>query len=825
MNVGLYLKSNRPGIQLLCRVVLPQEKDPNNLALPMTILVRCEPYQNTRWKLVTLRQPVKRLSEQQQLLTHKLGRDVKTAGAYIDQLVLNVYDGPGLTEVWIDDLEIGPVLENKTINPAPATTSRPDPSPLSRHGAEVQLRGNQLLVSGKHFLMLGIRYTGTPMKTLREAGFNTIWLDEATPPALIEDAANLGFWIVPSIHPRTEVVAGPGRVNGQLTSADAFGQKVSRFQNDAVLAWDLGSQLDAERFTQVTTFARDLRNADLPQPVIADVQDGYRGYSRSLDQIMLGTHRWPLMSSIEITGYYEWLKMRRQLGVDNYNWTWIQTHQPEWYLRMLEEAGDKVGADEALGPQPEQIRLLAYIALAAGYRGLAFWSDRSLADSQQGRDRLFAMALLNQELRMLESVLVQSNESPDWIPTKNPNVKAAVFRTSAGVLVLPMWVGPGSQYVTSQAATWDVMVNVPGVPVTATAWEISPGRLQSYPIRREIGGTQVKLHNFSLATAVLFTSDLTPTGMVVHLQNQQRNNGRIAAQWLHDEAQEELAKVERVQAELARMGHTIPDAQPLLDKTRKALNLCMQHRRNGEHTEAYNQGEVALRALRTLMRAHWDRAVRDLDTPSASPYAISFFSLPRHWQLLDTLKQTRPTPTILPDGSFETPPNKLQPGWIVDEGTSLDAITTRVCRVVESPHTGRQCAMIKVSPRDPKQVLEVLERTRVTLNSPDVHVKPGTLVKISAWVRIPTPIHASTDGAMIYDSIAGEDMAVRLTDKTEWKRYSLYRKVPLSGKVHVTLALSGLGTVYFDDVHIEPLQPIGTTVDAPKVPLSRGTSR
>ena len=54
--------------------------------------------------------------------------------------------------------------------------------------------------------------------------------------------------------------------------------------------------------------------------------------------------------------------------------------------------------DEPIGPQPEQIRLLTYLALAAGCKGLGFWSDRFLADSHQGRDRLLALALLNQEL-------------------------------------------------------------------------------------------------------------------------------------------------------------------------------------------------------------------------------------------------------------------------------------------------------------------------------------------------------------------------------------------------------------------------------------------
>src|SRR5262249_20172163 len=58
-NLGLWLKSNRPNIQLLCRMVLPRERDPGDPSRPLTVVVRCDPYQSTRWKLITLPQAVK----------------------------------------------------------------------------------------------------------------------------------------------------------------------------------------------------------------------------------------------------------------------------------------------------------------------------------------------------------------------------------------------------------------------------------------------------------------------------------------------------------------------------------------------------------------------------------------------------------------------------------------------------------------------------------------------------------------------------------------------------------------------------------------------
>src|SRR5205807_4129846 len=127
--------------------------------------------------------------------------------------------------------------------------------------------------------------------------------------------------------------------------------------------------------------------------------------------------------------YAAWLTSRRQLArPGTFAWTWVQTHLPDWFTTVAYERPGALGFNEPVGPQPEQIRLLAYTAVASGYRGLGFWSDRFLADSHSGRDRLLELALLNQEFQMLEPLLVGARE-PEWIGTSRPGVEAAIRRT------------------------------------------------------------------------------------------------------------------------------------------------------------------------------------------------------------------------------------------------------------------------------------------------------------------------------------------------------------------------------------------------------------
>jgi hypothetical protein len=401
------------------------------------------------------------------------------------------------------------------------------------------------------------------------------------------------------------------------------------------------------------------------------------------------------------------------------------------------------------------------------------------------------------------------------------------MRTDKAVLVLLVSIGGGSQYVPVQGSPYVLSVTVPQVPSNCQVWEVLPGRLRSYKTDRVLGGTRVNLKDFNLTTALVFTSDLGPTGLVVRFQEQQRRMRKAAAQWSNDLAEEELGKVLKVQAELDKAGQKLPDEDNLVAKAKEWLDQCRNHRRNGEYTEAYTAARVALQAVRLLTRAHWEQAVRGLDGAVASPYAVSFYTLPRHYQFVDEVRHLRGEANALPDGDFEAPPERVPPGWLVQEVPSLDDVDTAARRVTEFPHAGKQCLELKVTAKKPELPPQVLERTFVAIHSPAVRLPPGTPVKISAWVRIMKAIEGSADGALLYDSAGGEPLALRLAGPTmngppgfppTWKQYTLYRKVPASGTINVTMALTGLGKVYFDDVQIEPLTVKAPATTAAKPP-------
>src|SRR5262249_39719772 len=137
------------------------------------------------------------------------------------------------------------------------------------------------------FFFRGIRHSDTPLKTLRDAGFNAVWFDYLSPPVALEKAIELGFWLIPSLPVTAE--------DPRLASPDGLRQEIGRFlDKDAVLFWYFGGGLTEEQAPLVKRAADVLHAADPQRPLGADAWDGFRAYSLSLD--LVGVHRWPLMT-------------------------------------------------------------------------------------------------------------------------------------------------------------------------------------------------------------------------------------------------------------------------------------------------------------------------------------------------------------------------------------------------------------------------------------------------------------------------------------------------------------------------------------------------
>lgn len=863
---GVWVKATKTGIQLRARVVFPNEPDPANPQSPLTtIIIGATLDKSRKWDKLTLENVPEVLGKHLPVLRAKIGREVNATGAYIDRLILNLYAGPGAVEVWIDDLDIGPVKPPAKGAAGPGMPVKLPAADSAARSRQVEQLGGQIRVDGKPFFFRAIRHTGTPLHVLRQAGFDTLWLPPDASDELIADAGRDGWLIVPTIPLVPARGDDESRVNVDRTAneLDAFMRK---FTAADVLFWDLGGGRTSGDEPRVARTCEAIRRNDPRRPRGADIWDGFSAYSSYLD--VVGAHRWPLFTSLDMARYRDWLTQRQTLTATpraTY-WTWVQNHLPDWYVETVLE--QKEPFTDPIGPHPEQIRVMAYIAMASGARGLGFWSDRFLADSHHGRDRLQGMALLNCEIDMLSPVLtaVRHSSKTQWLDTSHPHVKAALIRGERGSALLPIWFGPGMQFVPDQGAIPALSITVPLVHDGADPWRLTPAGVESLAHHTEkvVGGTKLTITEFDMVTPIVFTSDRP--GLVVWWQDYTRKYGRLAARWALDLAAVEYDKVEKVHAKLADMGVTVKGAKALFEKSRQYHESARQHFAADLFDKAYEDATRALRPLRIIMSDHWRQAVHSLDVPTASPYAVSFFTLPKHWELAAEVQARSPGANALPHGQFElngtVPPAGVAvqslPGWSARYGTidkvDVAAGIVPAAKLVELPQPKKSPEPIRgmfapgrvsaepdegYAPPQPelnKSLLRLevrrkveldrdgkpresskapLEKTFLAVDSPPVKFEPGTLVRVSGWMRVPQEIAGSPDGALFYDDAGGEPLAVRMTSVPHWRQFHLYRRVPASGQIAVTLALTGVGVAYFDDIRIEPLLSSAAPATAP----------
>ncbi|QEL14556.1 hypothetical protein [Limnoglobus roseus] len=861
---SVWVKSFRSGIQLRARVVLPKERDPKAPETPLTTVIVGDTYPDERirsWHRLTIGKPADALRKQLPVLRAQLGREIDPAGAYIDQLILNVYAGPGINEVWIDDLDIGPCTVDpkkplKGIGRPVSRTKTPGkldapPGTLPNgvaHPYSVEFVAGRILIDKKPFFMRAVRHAGQSLKGLRDFNFNTIAFPANVDAALVDDAVvNNSFMVLAEVpvvgsgDPGSETPISVGR------DADRLIENFRRFRSgDGVLLWDLGAGRTTEQLRSVARTSESIREYDPRRPRGVDLWDGYSAYSEHLD--VIGSHRWPLFTSLELDKYREWLLQRRALtSPGKLMWTWIQTHMPEWYLALATGKAKPGHLDSPLGPQPEQIRLLTYLGLASGYRGLGFWTDEFLtpdlaASNSSGRDRMIELYLLNTELELLEPVLFGvEDEKTMWVPTNNFFVKAAVLRGKRGIIVLPVWVGPQSQFCMDQGSMDGLKITVPLVPDGADPWLLTPANYENLRatggVRSVPGGVEVTIPKFDLTAAIVFTSDLTPDGLVVRWQDNIRNgSAKRAAQLAIEQAKEIYEKVHAVHEQLAGVAPPVRGADELFAQARLSIERAVKAMANNQPDVAYRDSRTALRPVRVLMREHWKNATVVLSTPTSSPYAVSFYTLPQHWELARRIQGARPGGNLLRYGDFElsvkapeegAAVNSL-PGWTTRE-THLDAVKAGATIINVSdvlrggrkesdpvppgaPNLGRHCLRLLVTaviPKDEKNPKEfrpptALERVSLAVDTPAVALPPGSWARVSFWA-LSSDIKGSADGALVFDSVGSEPLAVRL-EPFKWKQYYLYRQVKADGKLAVTFALTGIGFAFFDDVRIEPME-------------------
>ena len=807
LQISLAVKSDRPGLELLARVVLPRSLDPST-GKPVTCLISGGRYSSPgHWQSLRLAGVPLEVERQARMLRNRLGSQVETREAFIDQILVNLYNGPGNSTVMLGELEVSGLISRELASNPPADA----PSTPRRRRADLTIGKPHfdrsiLLIEKRPFFPRSIDHQGEELAFLQQLGFNTIRFKRLPDELVLDEAARLGLWVIcpPPFGPPTGTNSTPPP---EEIAAEVY---------DPVLAWDLGPGLTNVEIPAVNAWADQIRHWDRQRnrPLVASPISNLRVYSRHLNVLILD--RSPLGTSIELAEYAEWVRQRPRLArPGSAVWTALATQPARALVEQCRVLAGKGSLDVSF--TPEQIRLLVYMALTGGSRGLLLGSDSRLdADDLPTRLRAETLELLNTELSLVEPWLA-AGRAATGVSSSEAKAIGSVIQAEQVRILLPAWVDQRSQFVPGQSAGYKLSFVVPGVPMSHEAYELTAAGLMRPKARYAAGGMRVTLDEFDVTSLVALTQDPL---IVSSLDRRLRVLPERAVALARDLAVAKLMQTTEIDRQLGATPLKLPAAQGQLEGAGKSLAESDRLLGQKKFADAFDEVQRTTRPLRHIERAYWDASVKPLSSPLASPLAATISTLVEHNAWYADVSRAAWMPTAMREGQFENLQRIQQAGWRYFQHTD-PAVRTWVGPTTDQPHSGQQSLSLRVSPADPKSPPDLVETAPLWITSPAIDVNGGQTLRIHGWIRIQTPITGSIDGLMILDSLTGEALAERIKRTEGWQEFTLYRGVPQSGRFAVTFALTGLGEASIDDVQIEVRDPSGRTVPQANVPTAQ----
>jgi len=670
-SASVFVRANRGGVQLFGRIVLPADIDPETKAPSFLLVPGTISDQSDRWQKLELVHMMPTIERLARVLRVSSRRPVRLDGAYLERLVVNLLGSPGQSEVFLDDLEISPVPKeiladwSKSAARGESAAGTPAGTRAAKGAtsaqARIRLERNLLEKRGKDnrylpWLPTAIDAPGASVVKQLEAGFDVLVDHADSDPERFRPVANRGVLLMKRLEGATSS-GGPRRVLEQINTYPL---------RQAVAFWHIGDRLGRQREVNAReeelTRLRDALAAirgqedDSSHVVTATVEGELPLFARApsgLDVVGIEPKMWG--SAQSYLDVYQYLRDRRLLTVRSnlggLFWAWIPATTPPEVMRNI--WGDDTPPAWGTPPvQPEQLRLMTYLALSAGYRGLGYKGDADLTRSAgAGRALWIEMCFLNLEIDLCEQILAENDKTiplysvydpeplpvpsnatqkpsrrpvpvPELTPRGDLRAAAVALSDRKGALLLVADYAWGAQFQPPQLAA-DKITITPVLPQGAQAFELSPGEVKVLTPERAPGGTRITLEEFDTTSLVLCTGDL---GLYERVRTIVDGIRPKAVPLAIEQAELLLQAVTEVNGRLAADGHQLrskvdlklrrqagiegapPDVPDLLARSQEHIKNAREAQERQDYALAWAEARRAKRPLRLVMFGHWEQA-------------------------------------------------------------------------------------------------------------------------------------------------------------------------------------------------------------------------
>lgn len=790
------IKASRPGIRLLARVVLPRTASPTGDG-PMTTMLPGPRYQATdKWETLSFRDNPedlqKQLREQIWYLRQEFGSHVDGANAYVDKVVLNLYAGPGATQVQIDELKIdGIVAADKIAQEISiAGAVQRDAAVRQASGVQeedkrqslVQRDGTVLLVKKAPFFPRIIQHNGESFAYLKALGFNTIELKSTATLAQLKQAQELDVWLI-----------SPPPSSVGLTPIG--------FQYDRILAWSVGENLTARELSVIQQRVREIRESDRRQgrPIIANASANWSRIARATDVLSIG--REPIGTSFLASQYSTWIRQRLQaIGNSQPIVADIQTEMSTSLTNQINALATK---SPPIPLTPQQLKFLAFEAVAGGARGLRFLS-RSRLDGSDPVTLLRALSIewLNAEVTLIEPWAVGGALMGE-VNTGNSEIEVTAINTNRSRLLLVQRPTHHEQYVAGDQPVGPLQFQDTASTFSDSAYLIGDQGLLSLPNTSDHTGRKVQIENCPYSAAVVITQD----PLVVNKLNQGFERiGQQSILSMHVRLTEQwVAIMQLINQQMGRMGRSSASASGALNEAINAYRTAKSLIDGNSPQAAVEFLHRADERLAFMQRELMSEPLDLFQSKTSTPFALHSSLIPLLWELAGRTQTAQWNPNGLAGGDFENLDHMMSHGWI-NRNLDDEQVATKVQLAEDAAIDGRYGLKLTVAPQAGQ--LSLVEASPLWVVTPQLPVKAGQLVRVHGWVKIDNLIQGSHDGLKITDSLGGEGLAERIPITNGWQEFTLYRGAATASNISVKFELTGVGEAMVDEVTIR-------TVDLP----------
>lgn len=791
LSVSLWVRAAASGMRPAFRVVFPRTAHPATSEPLTTLLYGTPSVGGGQWSYVEVKRPVELLDTQRRVLRTQYGPAVDLRDAYIDAVILNIFNGAGNTKIQIDDLAIEGTVSSNLMTAArlPVSTGSNSSIPPVSNETSAELiaqRSRDLRASVPRWL----QYRGESLDWLASLGINGIVVDKTPTATLLGEARRL----------RLGVIAPPPTVMPSESEIESM---------DAIQGWSLGwaldgSQLDASRDATVRLNRMPLA---LHRPTLVEAMEAYGPYGRLVDLLavpiplpttlrnndeagrILQTSVQPLrgrtvpLASIMLEPLGEWRTQRN---------------------RMAEVLRSNAAQIEPYDLGQSRMQLIR--SIGHGVRG---WYFRSLgpldSDDSVNLLRADSFRALNAELSLI-APWIQSGEPavPMSIDLKTGYAGFRIAMPRSQLIILTRR-GDYDQLVVPAESLENLPLILPRQEQTTQTYRITRGRLESLPTEPTPDGWKIGIPIPSTVEMLVITEDPRAIGYL------QSKLAEIAP--TITESRMAIGDQSLQVAQMTLIAERVPandTAWREVANAQSRMRAARQYLSQSDLLRCLTNADNATSTADRIIRQSWQRAVVHFPTPTSSPLAISKLSLPLHWELEQVVKNRTWASKIVPSANMEDMPNMLSQGWAIDRRLE-DRVASEAMIVSGSGPDASNSLVLEAKPINGTPISGGYAGASMRIESPVIDVPADSLVHIQGLVRVISCGNEPQSGLLAYDRFGGPALGQLLNNSTgdsnTWQRISLYRLATDTHGCRILFELRGTAKVMIDQLQIETMMP------------------